>query len=217
MVGWVWLIRVCERANRADWGGKWLNRLDGFNRIFCRRFHHMITDPLPLPPSGGAVVVANHMSGLDPLLLIAASPRPLRFLIAKEEYERWWLRWLFRLLRLIPVERDRNPRRALYAAREALAAGEVVALFPQGRMHLNNEPVHFKRGAALLAAIAGVPIYPLRVEGVRGKGLTVGAVFLPSRAHIRAFAPVRCALDETGNCTRRLEDCLASPGEENPN
>ena len=170
-----------------------------------------MADPLPLPASGGAIVVANHVSGLDPVLMIAASPRPLRFLIAKEEYDRWWLSWLFRWLRLIPVERTRNPHRALYAAREALAAGEVVALFPQGSMHLDGEPVHFKRGAALLAAIAGAPIYPLRVEGIRGQGRTVSAVFMRSRsARLRVFAPVRCGLGETGRCTKTLERQLSS-------
>ncbi len=108
---WLWrgLMRACEAANGANWGSRWLNRLDGLNRILCRRFHHLRHDPLKLPARGGALVASNHISGLDPLLLIAASPRPLRFLIAREEYERWWLRWLLSAVGCIPIERTRDP------------------------------------------------------------------------------------------------------------
>ncbi len=78
-------LRACLRHNLTDWGQGWLNVLDGFNRIFCRQFHRLNEVWLDLPEAGPAVVVSNHVSGLDPLLLIASSPRPLRFLIASEQ------------------------------------------------------------------------------------------------------------------------------------
>ncbi len=184
-------IRRCEDANIADWGGIWLNRLDGLNRIFCHRFHRLRHEPLHLPKEGGALVVSNHVSGLDPLLLFAASPRPLRFLIAREQYERWWLKWLFKAGGCIPVERVTNPRAALYAAREQLLAGEVVALFPHGRIHLDHHPHRpLKRGVTVLARLARVPICPVRIEGVRGQGLTVAAVLVRSRVRLRTFPPL---------------------------
>lgn len=211
---WSWrrLLRACEAANGADWGRPWLNRLDGFNRIFCRRFHRLRHAPFKLPAAGGALVASNHISGLDPLLLIAASPRPLRFLIAREQYDRWWLRWLFRAVGCIPVERTRNPRAALYAAREALARGEVVALFPHGRIHLDHhDPTPLKRGIALLARHAEAPVYPVRVEGVRAQGLTVLAVFIPSRARLQVFAPLRCHEETVQSCLEKLWDILTPP------
>src|SRR5256885_14840346 len=142
LVGWLLrrALAICEAANEADWGGRWLNRLDGLNRIFCRRVHGLSNERLALPASGPVLLASNHSSGLDPLLLIAASRRPLRFVIAREQYERWWLRWLFRAIGCIPIDREREPRAAMYAARRALAAGEIVALFPQGRIYLDDEP-----------------------------------------------------------------------------
>ena len=206
---WHKLLRACEAANGADWGRRWLNRLDGLNRILCRRFHRLNHEPLNLPATGGVLVASNHVSGLDPLLLIAASPRPLRFLIAREEYERWWLRWLLRAVGCIPVERTRNPRAALYAAREALERGEVVALFPHGRIHLDHHPpTPLKRGIVLLARMTGAPILPVRVEGVRGQGMTVAAVFIPSRARVQSFPPLPCEGLSEDDCLEKLWDVL---------
>lgn len=206
---WRWILRRCEAANVADWGNPWLNRLDGLNRIFCRRFHRLEHEPIALPATGPALVVANHVSGLDPLLLFAASPRPLRFVIAREQYERWYLKWLFRMIGCIPVERERNPRAALKAAREALAAGEVVALFPQGRIHLDHEPpAPLKRGVVWLAEQSGAPIVPVRVDGVRAQGFTVPAVFVRSRARIRRYAPVQLADRPADQVLKELAELL---------
>lgn len=199
------------RARRANWNSAVLNVLDGLNRLFCVHVHRLQADPVPLPEQGAALVVANHASGLDPLLLVAASRRPLRFVIAREQYDRPWLRWLFRAMRLIPVERDSNPERALYAARRALEAGEVVALFPQGRIHLDGEPVRFKRGVAVLASLTGAPVYPVRIDGVRGAGFVLRAVFMRGRPRVRAFAPVICSRAASGQCLRELERLLAPP------
>ena len=189
LVGTAWAarraLRHCDAMHAADWGRPWLNRLDGLNRILCRRFHRLRPVHCPLPKHGPALVVANHVSGLDPLLMIAATRRPLRFLIAREQYERFGLRWLFRAVGCIPVDRGASPHRALAAARHALQKGEVVALFPHGRIHLDHEPTaRIKPGILHLARMSGAPVYPMRIDGVRGVGQTLAAVFRRSRARI---------------------------------
>jgi 1-acyl-sn-glycerol-3-phosphate acyltransferase len=202
-------IAVCDAANEADWGGRWLNRLDGLNRIFCRRIHRLSKHRLDLPATGPVLVASNHISGLDPLVLIAASRRPLRFIIAREEYERWWLTWLFRAIGCIPVDRERESRAALYAARRALANGEVVALFPQGRIYLDHEPpVPLRRGIVLLSQMAGAPIFPVRISGVRGRGLTVPAVFMPSRVRLDVRPPLQCKGRNAESCLEELTRAL---------
>lgn len=202
-------IKICEAANEADWGGRWLNRLDGLNRIFCRRFHGLPRQVLKLPAHGGVLVASNHVSGLDPLLLIAASRRPLRFMIAREEYERWWLNWLFRAIRCIPVDRSRDPHKALYAARRALAAGEVVALFPQGKIHPDHlPPAPLRRGIVLLSQMTGAPIVPVRINGVRGQGFAVAAVLIPSKADLEPRRLLRCKNRSAGQCLKILSAAL---------
>ena len=211
-LGWRRLINVLEQANVADWGNKWLNRLDGLNRIFCRRYHGLKGNTLSLPGQGGVLVASNHVSGLDPLLMAASSTRPLRFLIAREQYRRWWLKWLFRAIGCIPVERSRKPQAALLAAREALAAGEAVALFPHGTIHLDHQPPRkLKRGVVWLSQRTGAPIYPLRIDGVRGKGLTVLSVWIPSRARITAHPRIECLGREEGACLDKLQEDISSP------
>jgi 1-acyl-sn-glycerol-3-phosphate acyltransferase len=192
----VGVARAAARARRANWGRPWLNFLDGINRIFCHRYHRLNTRFARLPATGPAIVVANHVSGLDPLLMIAACRRPLRFIIAKEQYERRGLRWLFDAVGCIPVNRSANPRAVLKHARDRLARGEVVALFPHGGIHLDHEPHRpLKRGVLDLARDTGAPVFCLRIDGVRGAGLTLGAVLLRSRASIHSYPPLHFRSD----------------------
>ena len=197
VVGFVFAARHLSAQWRAhegtDWGRPWLNRLDGINRWWCKHFHRLHGERLPLPPSGPVLVVANHVSGVDPLLMIAASNRPLRFIIAREQYERWYLRGLFRAIGCIPIGRRGGHRDALAAARAALAAGEVVALFPSGGItHREEEVVALKPGVAILAEQSGAPVIPVRIDGVGGHGFTVAAVFIRSRARLKAHPPMSC-------------------------
>jgi 1-acyl-sn-glycerol-3-phosphate acyltransferase len=198
-------IRACGEANTVDWENVGNNYIVGFIKLFCRYVHRFAFEPIPLPKQGGALLVANHISGLDPFLLIAASPRPLRFLIAREEYERFGLQWLFRRARCIPVDRERRPERALREALRALQAGEVVALFPQGRIHLESHGQRkLKGGVVRLAQKSACPIYPVRVDDVRGEGHTVRAVFFPSRAKLTVAPVLHCAEEDHHHCLTEL-------------
>lgn len=195
----------CARYSEVDWGSHWWQKpLDGLNRIYCRRVHHLQHEHIPLPENGAALLACNHVSGLEPLLMIAACKRPLRFMIAREQYERFGLRWLFKGIGAIPVERRGRPENALREALRALEAGEVVMIFPHGRIHLDTDPPRkLKGGVAKLAQMTGAPVIPLRISGIRAEGHTVLAVFVPSRARLKAFAPLDCA-------SITMDECLAS-------
>lgn len=195
----------------ADWGGVWLNRLAALNRYFCRRLHRLSADTrLPLPASGPALVVANHLSGLDPLLLIAASDRPLRFLIAEEQYQRPLLHWLFRAVGAIPVARTGRPERAFREALRALAAGEVVALFPEGGIALPDAPPRpLKRGFCRLAQIAAAPVCAVHIRGVGAPGAVVAAVWRPSRVVLQPQPLLRCHELSEAACLAQVSAALA--------
>lgn len=191
---WLALLRLnaaCLRANGADWGLGWLNRLDGLNRLLCRYYHRLGPVALDLPEKGPAIVVSNHISGLDPMLMLAACHRPLRFIIAREQYDRWWLNWLFRAIGCIPVDREKAPEKALRAAIAKLREGEVVALFPHGKIHLDSEPPRrIKAGAVRLAKITGAPIIPLYISGPRRQGDVILPVFLRAQAVVDPRPPI---------------------------
>ncbi len=200
------VVVIGLRASEADWGRGWRNVIDGLLRLFCRYYHRLEFDPIPLPERGPALVASNHLSGLDPLLLITASKRPLRFLIAEEEYHRFGLNWLFRAAGCIPVDRDRRPEKALMQARQALERGEVVALFPHGKIHLDSDPPRkLKGGVVRLASWVQCPIFPVRLEGIRGERLILKALVLRSRARLRSYPPLYCRDEgEQKECLERL-------------
>jgi 1-acyl-sn-glycerol-3-phosphate acyltransferase len=125
---------------------------------------------------------------LDPLLILASSRRPIRFLIAREQYERFGLNWLFRAVKCIPVDREKKPERALRSAIRSLQEGHVVAIFPHGKIYTPDDPpISIKPGVALLAQLSGVDILPMRISGVRGVGHVVRGVFMRSSAQINTF------------------------------
>jgi len=202
------LLWVAAKYNKVNWGSGWFDVIDGLNRFICIYFHRLKPLKINLPEQGGCILVCNHVSGLDPLVLIAAARRPLRFMIAREEYERFGLQWLFRGVGCIPVERKGRPEQALREALRAVQAGEVVALFPHGKMHLDSDPKRkLKKGVAWLAQKADVPVIPFRLTGVRGEGHTILSVFMRSRINIEEFSSIKCTEDHA-DCLNKIATCI---------
>ncbi|ATX82201.1 1-acyl-sn-glycerol-3-phosphate acyltransferase [Mariprofundus ferrinatatus] len=139
---------------------RWLNRL------FCRGWHRLGSIECELP-EGPAILVGNHICGLDPLLIQASVNRPLSFLMAREYYLKIsWLRWGFDMVGAIPVSPGGANRYALREAVEVVNRGGAICIFPEGAA---NPPIPMHRilpGAALIARETGAPIIPFRVSGV---------------------------------------------------
>ncbi|WP_372609299.1 1-acyl-sn-glycerol-3-phosphate acyltransferase [Halomonas sp.] len=125
-----------------------------------------------IPDQGPALVVCNHVSFMDALVVGGASHRPLRFLMDKPIYDSPWLNWLFRLVGAIPVETERRHpasiRRALEEIGRALDEGEVVMLFPEGRLTPDGDVHPFRRGLELILARHPVPVIPAGISGLWG-------------------------------------------------
>jgi len=204
-----WLAYIGIKASEVDWGGWAINWIDGIGRLLCKYHHHLPDTKIPLPETGAAIVVANHVSGLDPFLLLAACRRPLRFLIAREQYERPVLHRLFKASGCIPVDRSGKPELALRQALRALEAGEVLALFPHGKIHLDSDPPRqLKRGAVRLSAWTNAPIYPVRINGVGGEGKEALAPFIPSHVELIMAEPFVCNINETKDMLERVRKTI---------
>lgn len=90
-----------------------------------------------VPNQGGALLVSNHVSFVDAVLLVCTVPRPIRFLMSREIYNASLFRPIFKLGRAIPINPTDNPKeiiRALNTAREAIQSGELVCIFPEGQL-----------------------------------------------------------------------------------
>ncbi|MDH5228794.1 MAG: 1-acyl-sn-glycerol-3-phosphate acyltransferase [Gammaproteobacteria bacterium] len=195
--------------NRIHWHSRIANSISGWIRIYCYVFHGLKHETITLPQSGAAIVVCNHISGLDPLLLIATVNRPLRFMIAREEYERFGLTWLFDKAGCIPVDRGSRPERAMKHALKALQQGEAIAMFPHGKIIPRKDTRHaIKAGAIRLAQKADCAIIPMHLSGVAGKGFTLLALLLPSRARLKVYPKFKCPDESYEKCLQKLADIL---------
>ena len=89
------------------------------------------------PLSGGALLVSNHMSLVDALLLMGASRRPVRFLIFKDIYDLPYIKPFAKMIRAIPISSQLRPRDMIHSLREAseaIRSGEIVCIFAEGQI-----------------------------------------------------------------------------------
>ena len=203
------IIRTGYKAKRVEWNHPLVNCLDGWMRIYCRRFQRFQHDDLNLPESGGVLVVCNHVSGVDPIVLMAACERPLRFMIAAEEYNRPILKYLFRIIGCIEVERQSKPEIAFRAAINALKKGEAIAIFPHGGIHTDDgghRPI--KRGVLKLAQLTGSKIIPTRVTGIRKPGYSFIPIFLRGRVNLQVFEHLSADFIDQADAKTKLGDLL---------
>lgn len=122
-----------------------------------------------IPVHGPAILASNHTSYLDPLALAYVANlrhRKIRFLTKAELFDKQPLGMLLRQAQQIPVVRDSTSAAgSLEAAVAALQAGECVTVFPEGTISLDLEPMVGKSGTARLAAMTGVPVWPIGLWG----------------------------------------------------
>jgi len=138
------------------------------NLLFSRLYHHTrILTPPSLPRSGPGILVANHISGLDPLLIQSASHRQIVWMMAREYYEIPQLNRIFRAISAIPVDRSGRDMPAMRSALRALDQGRILGIFPEGKIETTRELLPFQTGVALMASRTGVPIFPAYIEGTQ--------------------------------------------------
>ncbi len=129
-------------------------------RVRCRHAERV-------PAAGAALLLPNHVSYVDALILATAIERPIRFVIWEPLYKVVWFHWLLRLFGTVPV----SPTRAKDAVRsvaQALKEGELVCLFPEGQITRHGMVNELRRGFELMARQAEAPVLPVYLDGLWG-------------------------------------------------
>jgi len=125
-----------------------------------------------VPRHGAALMVCNHVSYMDALVLGGACPRPIRFVMDQTIFKSPVLQWWFKWVGVIPIASERRDpgslRRALDDVSAALANGEIVMVFPEGRLTRDGEVGSFRRGIETILARDNVPVVPVGLAGLWG-------------------------------------------------
>ncbi|MGB5734537.1 MAG: MFS transporter, partial [Thiohalocapsa sp.] len=136
-------------------------------RIIATRYRLQVIGLNNMPAQGGVLMLGNHISWIDWAMVQMASPRPVRFVMERVIYERWYLRWFLDFFGVVPISRAQS-RHALEVVTELINAGEVVCLFPEGTLSKNAQLSEFKKGFELAAKGADGVILPFYQRGLWG-------------------------------------------------
>jgi len=118
-------------------------------------------------PEGGCLLLPNHITWVDAIVLQLACPRPIRYIIDEEFYRKPILHPFLRLLRCIPID-TRHSHSAIRAATEKIAEGEIVCLFPEGQLERAGTLLRLRRGYELIARHANAPVVPVWLDQLWG-------------------------------------------------
>ncbi|MFB9245392.1 MFS transporter [Massilia antarctica] len=129
-----------------------------------------------IPDEGPAILVCNHVSYVDAIVIGAASPRPIRFVMDHKIFKMPFMGWLFRTARAIPIAPAKEDQflmeKAYIDIAQALHEGDLVCIFPEGRLTSTGEMGEFRGGIAKIVERSKVPVIPMALRGLWGSLLT---------------------------------------------
>jgi 1-acyl-sn-glycerol-3-phosphate acyltransferase len=129
-----------------------------------------------LPEQGAAILVCNHVSYIDAIVIMAFSPRPIRFVMDHRIFQMPFLSWLFKTAKAIPVAPVKEDpwlmEKAYVDIAKALHDGELVCIFPEGKLTSNGDVNEFKGGIMKILERSPVPVFPMALRGLWGSFMT---------------------------------------------
>jgi 1-acyl-sn-glycerol-3-phosphate acyltransferase len=165
-----------------------------------------------LPAEGPVILAANHRSFLDPFVIATMSRRPLYYVAKKELFANKLTAWFLNSLGAFPIDRGNADEDAMATAREILARGDSVLIFPEGTRTRPGTLGTPKRGVGRLALETGAPVVPVAVIGT--ETIRKGWRIRPHKVRIRAGAPLTFpTVDQpssqlAGAVTERIWPCV---------
>jgi 1-acyl-sn-glycerol-3-phosphate acyltransferase len=139
-------------------------------QVICRLvttvlFDLKVSSKEHLPKNGGVLLLSNHQSYLDPVLIGVQLRRPLSYLGKSELFKNPILNWLFRNLNAVPLHQGAGDIHALRETIKLLKEGHILTIFPEGSRTETGEIGPLQPGFTLVVRKAGVPIVPVVLEG----------------------------------------------------
>ncbi|WP_020558379.1 acyl-[ACP]--phospholipid O-acyltransferase [Thiofilum flexile] len=146
-------------------------------RLFRARYRLKVLGFENLPARGGVLLLGNHISWIDWALVQMASPRRLHFVIERGYYERWYIKWVLDLFKVVPI-RGVASNEALKRVTQLLSEGEVVCLFPEGTISRTGQLGEFKQGYEKALESTDAVIVPFYLHGLWGSRFSRSSGFL---------------------------------------
>ena len=186
-----------------------------FYRVKARGHEHL--------PEGGGLVVCNHLSYVDAVVLQIASPRPLRFVAFAGFVKSPFMRFVFRAAGVIPVNANK-PMKGIRMAVDAIAKGELVCIFPEGAISRTGQLMMLRRGFELIARQAHAPVIPAVIDGLWGsvysfagnKYLWKSPRLMPTHVCVLFGAPIPAAQADSATVRQALLDLGEEAFQERP-
>lgn len=173
-------------------------------RLHTHVWHQLkITGRHNIPRTEGLLIVSNHTAGLDPLIVQSAVHRRVRFMMAKE-YMIWPLKWFWNIIKPIPVDRKKNDSSALRTTVQAVKTGDVVGIFPEGKINRERKDLlPLKPGMTLIAERTKATILPVFISGTPNTYLATPSIIIPSKSSINIGKPFK--LDPAGDRAAHMQ------------
>jgi 1-acyl-sn-glycerol-3-phosphate acyltransferase len=125
-----------------------------------------------IPDEGACILICNHVSYVDPVVISACVRRPIRFVMDHRIFRIPVLSFIFRTMRTIPIAPAKEDaalkERAFAESAKALADGEIVAIFPEGKLTETGDINPFRPGVQQMVAATPVPVIPMALRGLWG-------------------------------------------------
>ena len=138
-----------------------------FAEFFGRLIYRVRSHGVENLPGTGFLLLPNHVTWVDAIVLQLACPRPVRFMVFEPIYQQRLLYPFFRLLDAIPIS-PRHAKEGLRTAAERIGRGEIVCIFPEGELSRSGNLLRLKRGYELIARAANAPVVPVWLDQLWG-------------------------------------------------
>jgi 1-acyl-sn-glycerol-3-phosphate acyltransferase len=160
--------------------------------LLIHTIHRVKTvDAERIPEEGPAVLVCNHVSYVDAMVIVAASPRPIRFVMDHRIFKTPILGWIFRTAKAIPIAPAKDDpwlmEKAFIDIAKALHEGDLVCIFPEGKLTSTGEMNEFRGGIARIVERSKVPVIPMALRGLWGSLFTRDRTNVFERSFVRGI------------------------------